>query len=284
MSEQVDESKFPSLPGAQSPTHALVPPAPPAAAIPSQTPYQARATPNHALWNGPAQQQQDAMPKAADPAPISHQQSGWDQADPKNDSWDQSNHQQDGWVPNQAQWQGHLAQGQRSQQSVHSRWGQSDRPAQGIWEQPQVRQEDSWNRPQQGTWEQDNWPAPIQSRASQLPQGTLEQPLHHPPSFLNQGGWDVPDWNLSNGRHHDWDEGHAPCPAAPGQPQHPSGPNQNGWDVPDEDVALRPEGYGKRPEVPGLNWQALAGQSALHDAHRQAEWDPRPDPRPDSHR
>lgn len=182
---QVDEDKFPSLPGGPAPAA----PAPPLANPPSPQPdpiqpsssHPSSANPqqssNFALWGQPNQDQ------AKNP---SQNQSAWEQNGLNQNGWGAPVHEQHGWEQNptctQANWQSPELDGQhKPSQDQSQSWAQPEKPHQGIWNEPW--QQGTWEQPQQqGIWEQDqgHWGNPSQNP---------HQDHHH---VLDQGGWDLP--------------------------------------------------------------------------------------------
>ena len=315
---QVDEDKFPALPGAPSPTPPPAPPSPhPAASKPSASSTNPKAAPDYGLWGPPSQQQpswDQVNPVDSDWGQERHQEDVWDHKtgpsqNQANTGWGQTHHQADSWGqkhPQEDGWSQHPGPSQLQTGPIESGWGQQhplkdewdryigpgkavpvskgqqwEQKTNGSQQQKQRSRGSGWDQPDvyaQGIWEQ--------------PQGGLQQDLWQNPQ---QGTWGQPSKQASYNTPHQgtW-----------GQPaQDPSSAlNQDGWDVPAEDPALVPyngrggeggwgEGpvpspYDHPPEAPGLNWQALVGKgpSSAGQGSKQTEWNPIPDHRADSHR
>lgn len=303
---QVNEDKFPALPGTPSPTP---PSPPPATAQPSSSSANPKAARGYGLW-GPPSPQQDANPSAAQRGSL--KQSGWDQPDPVESGWGQEdvrdqikNQANNGWGQNHHQdgdWDQKPAPDQRHADPIESDWGQNhpmkdDRylgkaePASSAqhWEQKtngsqhqQQSRDSGWDQSDthaQGIWEQpqggrhpDPWQNPQQGTWDHLNQGTWVQPSklasYNQPQ---QGIWGQPAQDPS------------------------SAMNQDGWDVPAEDPSLAPytgrRGWDEGP-MPGpyddapLNWQGLGekGPSSAGQGSKQTDWDPRPEHRAATHR
>lgn len=237
---QVDEEKFPALPGA--PTPAPPPPSPPPAA--SQPPKRGH---DYGLW-GPLPPQ-DPNPSTAHLGTLKQQQSSWDNPDPVEAGWGQGHPQETGWDPNPTpyqdapnpdqngwgqghpqqddlepkpaasqetkparQWQQHWDQTDQQQSS----WDQSNVPAQGIWEQPQgSRQQEPWQNPQQSTWDphqQGTWgQPPKQARVNQAQAGIHALPAVDSSLTSNHEGW-YDEQRLG------WESGPVPTPQDPNVP------------------------------------------------------------------
>ena len=182
---QVDEDKFPSLPGGPSPA----PPPPPSAAPPGPQPDPIQASSSHPSFANPKQPSNFALwgqPNQDQARNPNQNQSAWDENGLDQNGWGAPVHEQHGWEPNptgtQANWQSPEPNGQhKPRQDQHQSWAQPEKPHQGIWKEPQ--QQGTWEQlMQQGRWEQDqgHWGNPSQN------------PHQHHHQVLDQGGWDLP--------------------------------------------------------------------------------------------
>lgn len=276
---QVNEDKFPALPGAPSPTP---PSLPPAAAQRSGSSTNPKAARGYGLW-GPPSPQQAANPSTAQRGSQSQQQSGWDQPDPEESGWgqedvlDQIQNQVDsGWGQNHHQdggWDQKAAPSQGQADPIESGWGQNHHQ-EGGWDQqpdPSQRQADPiesgwgqshplkddrylgkaepassaqhWEQKTNGSQHQQQSRGSGWDQSDTHAQGIWEQPQGHPDPWQNpqQGTRD----HLNKGT---WVQPskqgsyNQPQQGIWGQPaQDPSsGLNQDGWDVPPEDPSLAP--------------------------------------------
>lgn len=210
MSMQVDEEKFPSLPGGPPPTPPRAPSATPPG--PQQDPSQpsssrpASANPKlpfeFALWGDTKQDQGKS---------LEQHQAGRDQSDPHQNGWGASLHKQNGWEQDpsdaQADWQNPKHVGhQYPSQDQHQPWAQPEPPSQDTWNKPQQQgweqphQQARWEQPQHsGGWDQpqqqDDWEQPQRQGKWEQDQGHWGQPSHDPHQdrhqALNQDGWDL---------------------------------------------------------------------------------------------
>ena len=182
---QVDEDKFPSLPGGPAPTRSPPPPATP----PSPQPDPIQASSSHPSSANPKQSSNFALrgqPNQDQAQNPSQDQSAWDSNGLDQNGWGAPVHEQHGWEPNpsstQANWQSPELNGQHNpSQDQNKSWAQLEKPPQGIWNDPQPQ--GTWEQPQQqGRWEPDqgHWGNPSQNPHQD----------HHP--VLDQGGWDLP--------------------------------------------------------------------------------------------
>lgn len=167
---QVNEDKFPALPGGPSYTPPAPPHSPPPATQPSASSTKPKAADGYGLW-GPPSTQQDANPSAAQSGTLSQQQPSWDQAIPVDSGWGQEHHQEDVWdqTTGPSRDQGNTGWGQNHHQA--DAWGQNHHQA-DAWGQKQS-QEDGW----------DQHVDPRQPQADPIKSGWGQQ---HP----LKGGWD----------------------------------------------------------------------------------------------
>lgn len=328
---QVDEEKFPALPGVPIPAPPT--PSPPQAA--SQHPQGAH---DYGLWGPPPPQ--DPNRSTAHLGTLNQQQSSWDDPDPIEAGWgqghpqgtvwdpisapyqDQCNPAQNGWgqehpqqdglkqgtAANQAiepasQWQHHWDQ-TRQQQST---WGQSNVPAQGIWEQPQgSRQQEPWQNPQQGTWGQ----LAKQAQFNQAQAGVRAAPAVDSSPTSNHEGWydeqrlgwesgPVPDPHDPNIPHGGAYHGLAPRATAPPSNKYP--PLEDTWGQ-DPSASAIQDGWGYSPQLGGSEGSMPGphdhppnarrypprrfgqGPSSTGLGSKQTEWDPRHAYQANSHR
>ena len=271
---QVDEDKFPALPGAPSPTPPPAPPSPPpAATLPSASSTNPKAAHGYGLWGPPPSQQQDANPSAAQPGTQSQQQPSWDQATPVDSGWGQEHHQEDVWDQNNGPSQDQASTGWGQKHHQADGWGQKHsqedenprpshrdvdpiesgwHPLKDEWDQfigPEkalpASKGQHWEHKTNGNQQQQHSRGSGWDQSNVYAKGIWEQPQggrqQDPWQNPQQGTWDPPDqgtWGQppKQANYNKAQQGTWGQPA-----QEPSSAlNQDGWDAPVQDPALAP--------------------------------------------
>ena len=189
---QIDEDKFPSLPGGPPSTPA---PGPPSSPVPvssqqdinqpstSTAPANPQQLSTSTLW-GQAHHDMGQIPSETVAGNPSQSQFGWDQPSLEQNGWGAPSQMQTGWEPNPSD--------SHANSHIHGQNGQQNLTQGNSWAQHDQTQQGIWTEPQQGSWEQlVDWRQPVQDQGPWNNPSQQDDPQGHP-QVLNQGGWDLP--------------------------------------------------------------------------------------------